>query len=156
MAIKEQEIIKKLEKLGFKTAGEKVKRLTEKKRKLAIAYEHYRYVRQEKIDAFNERLKKQTYKPASMRNETYESWQTLRFDSIDTYSDVPPEAVLAELETAITRNCFDSYEVAHIVTEVKLPDPILFGRIAGCPDRFFIAQWDEDVKIEDILSSKEG
>lgn len=49
--------------------------------------------------------------------------------------------------------CFDSFSVAHIA-EVK--DPILFGEIAECTDKFFIAQWDEDVKIEDILTEKEG
>jgi hypothetical protein len=32
-------------------------------------------------------------------------------------------------------------------------DPIIFGKIDGCTDRFFIAQWDDDVKIEDIVGA---
>ena len=32
----------------------------------------------------------------------------------------------------------------------------LFGVVTGCDDRFFIAQWDDDVKIEDILQGDEG
>lgn len=153
MAIKEQETIEKLAKLGFKVAGEKVKRLSEKKRKLAIAYEHYRFVRQEKIDEFNKKLAKETRHKGT---SGYDAWQELSFTPVEKYGEVPPAEVLEALEAAHDRNCFDSYEVAHIVTQVKLPDPILFGRINECTDRFFIAQWDDDVKIEDILSSKEG
>jgi len=37
-----------------------------------------------------------------------------------------------------------------------VPDPILLGRITGCENRYFIAQWDDDVKIEDILKENEG
>ena len=37
-----------------------------------------------------------------------------------------------------------------------LKDPILVGRIQGCSDAFVIAQWDTDLKVEDILSATEG
>ncbi len=151
-----QATIEKLEKLGFKTAGEKVKRLAEKKRKLAIAYEHYRFVRQEKIAAFNEKLKKKTMKTEKTRWGNKETYQELSFTPVESYAECPPDSVLADLETAIDRHCFDAFEVAHIVTTIKVPDPILFGRINGCTDRFFIAQWDEDVKIQDLLNKDEG
>lgn len=143
-------IVSKLEKLGFKRAAEDLKMFAERKRKLALAYEHYRYVRQEKIDAFNEKLKAETI----TGKEPYTAkWKTLDFVSIGGYGSVPPDEVLTKLETAQERKCFDTFEVAYI-RDVK--DPILFGRITGCRDRFFIGQWDTDVKIEDILLPNEG
>lgn len=139
-----------LEKLGFAKAAGTLKDLAERKRKLALAYEHYRFVRQEKIDAFNAKLKAKTMKGKAPFNAT---WQTLDFTPIANYEHTPPMDVLQALETAQERKCFDSYEVAYI-RNVK--DPILFGRIDRCPDRFYIAQWDDDVKIEDILQAHEG
>lgn len=62
-------------------------------------------------------------------------------------------SVLDSLEVAMGRKCFDSFMVAHII---DVEDPILFGYINGCSDHFFIDQWDEDVKIQDILKDNEG
>lgn len=129
----------RLKRLGLDSASDKLVKAKELQRKLAIAYEHYRFVRQEKIDAFNVKLSK--------------DGKMLGFTSLKDYGQVPPDAVLEALEHAQSRECFDSFEVAHIV---KVPDPILFGRINNCPDRFFISQWDDDVKIEDILTEREG
>ena len=139
-------VASRLEKLGFGRASGEVRVLAQKKRKMAVAYEHYRFVRQEKIDAFNAKLKVQTGR--NMESMAYMEYQVLAFTPVGNYENVPPDEVLAQMETAVERKCFDSFEVAHI-RQVK--DPILFGCIAGCPDRFFIGQWDTDVKIEDIL-----
>lgn len=139
-----------LERLGFKTAATRVKDLKDRKRKLALAYELYRFVRPEKIEEFNRRLRAKTSKPGRWGMNEY---QTLAFTPIGTYQEVPPAHVLASLETAQGHKCFDSFEIAHIV-DVK--DPILFGRINNCDDRFYIDQWDNDVRIEDILASNEG
>lgn len=140
----ETEVINRLDRLGFKAAGTKVKELATRQRKMAIAYEHYRFVRPEKIDAFNDKL---------LKKGSNAGYQRLSFTSVELYQEVPPPHVLGEMEIAMDRKCFDSFEVAHIV---NVKDPILFGRIEGCPDRFFIDQWDDDVKIEDILKPNEG
>ena len=129
----------KLEKLGFKKLKDGLAKARGMQKKLALAYEHFRYVKQDKIDAFNEKLRPHN--------------KYLAFTGIEEYDKVPPTDVLDALEKAQEIGCFDSYEVAHIA-EVK--DPILFGRITDCPDRFFIAQWDDDVRIEDILKENEG
>lgn len=136
--------------LGFKGLSDKLRIAKERKRKLALAYEHYRFVRQEHIDKFNADLKKKTKKGSGPYDST---WQTLGFTAIEQYDKCPPESVLASLEEAQNRKIFDSYEVAHIV---NVKDPILFGRINGCPDRFFIDQWDTDVTIKDLLKDNEG
>lgn len=136
----------RLQELGFTRASDNLKKLSDKKRKLAIAYEHYRFVRQEKIDIFNQKLKAE-------RKNPLDYYKLLSFTNISDYQEVPPDHVLDNLVKAKEMNCFDSFEIAHIV-EVK--DPILFGRINECSDRFFIDQWDDDVKIEDILMPNEG
>lgn len=138
----------RLARLGFKSASSRVQELAKRKHKMMIAGEFYRIVRQEKIDAFNKKLMAKT-----MKNYAYDQ---LSFTPIEAYADVPPPDVLEALELAQTRECFDTFEIGHIVKQVKVPDPLLFGRINGCPDRFFIAQWDDDVKIEDILAKNEG
>lgn len=144
--IKTEEKIDRLEKLGFKTASDKIKRLAEKKRKLAIAYEHFRFVRKENIAAFQNKLYDSTRKDK-------EGYKMLSFTPVESYEEMPPAEVLTALEEANEKHCFDSYEVAHIV---RVKDPILFGRVNGCSDRFFVAQWDDDVAIEDILAENEG
>lgn len=77
----------------------------------------------------------------------------LSFTLVEHYPEVPPAHVLDKMEEAIGRSCFDVFEVAHIV---NVKDPILFGRVQGCPDLFFIDQWDDDIRIEDILATNEG
>lgn len=141
----------RLEKLGFKTAGTQLAQLLESKRKLALAYEHYRCVTPENIQKFNAELMEKTGK--DMDNPMKMSYQTLAFTSISDYEKVPPEEVLVALETAQDRKCFDSYEIAYIK---NVKDPLLFGRIKETPNRFFIAQWDLDVTIDDLLEANEG
>lgn len=141
----------RLEKLGFKTAGTQLAQLLESKRKLMLAYEHYRCVTQENIDKFNAELLAKTGK--KMNNPMEMSYQKLAFTSIGDYEKVPPEDVLAALETAQERKCFDSYEVGYI-KDVK--DPLLFGRVKETPNRFFIAGWDDDITIDQLLEENEG
>jgi hypothetical protein len=146
------ERVQRLMNVGLTRAANVILQKLDLKRKLAIAYEHYRFVRLKKIVEFNEKLRKKTHQFHILSiTETYD---TLKFESIDKFGRVPPDHVLASLETAIERKCFDSFEVAHIETVKK--DPILFGRVNGCTDYFFIDQWDNDVKIEDILKENEG
>jgi hypothetical protein len=140
-----------LERLGFKTAAAELARMKEHKRKLALAYEHYRFVRQEKVAEFNKKLLKKTGQ--HMDDVRIMEYQTLQFERIEHYPNVPPQSVLSSLETAQNRKCFDYFEIASI-RNVK--DPILFGGIHGCSDRFYIDQWDTDVSIDDLLKANEG
>lgn len=136
--------------LGFTAASDKAVQLQNLKRKCAIAYEHFRYVTPKNVEDFNKKLRDNTYDPSDY------SYQHLSFTPVEKYPQSPPAPVLEAMRAAVNRQCFDSFEVAHIVTKKEIPDPILFGRIKGCDDRFFISQWDDDVKIEDIISEREG
>ena len=147
----------RLEKLGLKKVSSKVKELQKLRRKMTIAYEHFRYVKPEKIDAFNEKLKKQTLGETGKKGiDLYHNYDKLVFVDIGEYSEVPPVDVLDKIEEAQQLGCFDTFEIAKIESVKEYKDPIVFGRIKDCPDRFFIAQWDDDVKIEQILNENEG
>lgn len=144
--VKVEESLSQLEKLGFHAAANKVRGAAEYKRKLAIAYEHYRVVSDQKINEFNQKL----YSTSSTSRGDY---KVLSLTPIEAYGEVPPKSVLDSLEVAIGRQCFDSFQVAHIV---QVKDPLLFGLVKGCSDHFFIDQWDDDIKISDLLKDNEG
>ena len=144
--------LERLEKLGLKTASNKIKELKELRRKMSIAYEHFRFVTPEKINAFNEKLRKQTEK----KDQYYITYDKLNFISLSNYEEVPPIDVLDKIEQAQEIGCFDTFEIAKIESVKETKDPIVFGIVNNCPDKFFIAQWDNDIKIEDILNENEG
>lgn len=98
-----------------------------------IAYEHFRYLRQEKIDKFNDKLR---------REGSSVSYKRLKFVPISSYQQVPPEHVLASLEAAKKFECFVDFQVAFI-EEVK--DPILLvvgqfeiGRYSGSGSKIML------------------
>lgn len=139
-----------LEELGFTSASTGLKQKRELARKLRLAFEHFRVVTPGSIDRFNEELRKRT------QTSVPYTYQRLKFTPIAQYGDIPPAPALEALRAAKKIGCFDSYEVATIESVTVVPDPVLFGCITGCPNKYFIAQWDDDVKIEDILRSDEG
>jgi len=129
------DISERLEKLGLKKLAKGFSKKKEIIDKMKIAYKTYPIVSAEKFDSYNKKLNKKR--------------QTLKSYRIEDYDDsIPSEEVLKKLDEAEVLKCFDYFEITR-VEEQK--DPILFGRINGCPDKFFIAQWGDDVKVEDIL-----
>lgn len=140
-----------LAKLGFTKMATELKTLEIRKHKLMIAHEHYRFVTQDKIDAFNRKLAKESGK--NMNDPFNMEYKTLAFSTVGNYDKIPPADVLAEMQVAQDRKCFDDFEVAYI-KQVK--DPLLFGRIHGCPKRFYIAAWDDDIKLSDLIMPNEG
>lgn len=139
--------------LGFEKAGNKLKGKEDLKRKLMIAFEFHRVVTPGIIDRFQKQLRKKTEKKDKHGNVSYD---TLAFCKIGEYGEIPPADVLDKVKEAKARNCFDYFEVAKVETVEVRPDPIIFGRIKDVDDRFFVAQWDNDVRIEEILSENEG
>lgn len=145
--------VEQLEKAGMKQMAAILKRMKAQKAKMMIAYENYRYVRPEKFTQFNERLRKETEQKNQFGGYSYDR---LRFTPLDQYGKIPPVGVLAALEKANELSCFDRFVVADIESVVERPDPIVFGIVEDCSDYFFVGQWDDDVKIEDILGQNEG
>lgn len=148
---------------GFSQAARRVTL----QQKLAQAYEHYRYITKDQIEAYQDKLRKSTVRPAvgderydyrSGRNVSHVCDQ-LRFQSVEKYAGTPPQDVLEAVKVAKERGIFDGFEVADIqpvATKFKMPDPIVFGVVNGCTDRFVIAEWGDDVKVSDIIEKHEG
>ena len=132
--------------LGFTKMAAEVQKLKNRKRKMAIACEHFRAVKPEHVIIFEQLLRERTRKKDG-------SYKTLEFCCVDQYEKIPPVEVLNKLKDARGLNCFDWYEIAYI-KEVK--DPILFGRINESSLRFAIADWGDDVNIRDLLKENEG
>lgn len=65
---------------------------------------------------------------------------------IEDYKGIPPEFVLEKIEQY--KQNFDYMTIAE-VNAIK--DPLLLGRVNDCTDRFFLKQWGEDVKLDDII-----
>ena len=141
---------KLLKELGFEAASAKVEEKSKLMKKMHTAYNNYEFVTPESIDKFNERLKKETLREGK---QAYH-YKALTFTPIKEYTEVPPQEALERLKEAKERKCFDSFEVAKISDVKEVKDPILFGRIKGCGDRFFIAQWDDDVTLEMIKNTQ--
>lgn len=114
---------------------------------MKMAYEKYLFITSGIINKFNEKLRKNTL----IENKKAMTYKRLIFIPLAQYGQLPPENVLTALEAAIEDKCFDKFEVAKIDWIKEVKDPILFGVIDNCPDKFFISQWDDDISIEDLL-----
>lgn len=124
----------RLARLGMKEA---TSRLTKKKaatQKMHLAYQHFKYVRQEALDSYQAK-------------ELTPHRKRFAYAALAEYPGVPPVEVLDAIESAQKVGCFDEITVMS-VEDVK--DPIVWGKVNGCSDLFFIAQWDKDITLEQI------
>jgi hypothetical protein len=137
---------------GFEQAAQRAEHQIDVARRAAIAYEHFRYVTAQQIADFSQRLIASTKKTTSW-DTTYDQ---LRFRPIAKYPNMPPQDVLQAVRAAQNMKVFDTFEVADIQSVRVLKDPIIFGCISNITDKFYIAQWGDDVKISDLLGEHEG
>ena len=141
----EKEITKEwLSKLGLKAATQEI----ESTEKIMFAYSNYEFITPEDVSKFNERLKKETM----IETPDSYSYKKLVFIALEKYEKIPPADILEKLEVAQEKKCFDRFEIAKVDWIEEVKDPILFGRIDNCDDYFFVGQWDDDVKFEDVKS----
>lgn len=177
-AIDEQAVLAR--ESGFIAAADRLEEKARVARTLAIAYEHYRYVTQEQIDAFQGRLKRATTRKPTIE-EIYASrsprssfvglsdeqlvryatpvYDHLVLDNLEAYEGLPPVDVMLKVKEARSRGIFNGFQVAHVqpvATRIVLPDPIVFGCVQGCTDRFFVAEWGTDVRLADLVGPNGG
>jgi hypothetical protein len=142
---------------GFTQAADLALANRDRVRRMALAYEHYRYVTQQQIDQFNSRLYALTSGVNGGVTSIFgESYDVLTLVDAAAYHGIPPADVLVKVQEAKQRGIFDTFVVAEVITRRIVQDPIIFGRVAGCDDLFFVAQWGEDVKLTDLISANEG
>ena len=73
----------------------------------------------------------------------------VHIDKLGEYKKgTPPDFVLGKLEEAQDRQVFDEFEVLWVE---KVKDPLLLGTIAGCQDKFLIAEWGEDISFNQLV-----
>lgn len=185
-----------LKELGLDRAASHVEKPLILKRKLALAYEHYRFVEPHIMENFKKALKAKTLvikevcpicqgekkvqlgklatgfasfslagrNPYEVVSCSYcrqtgaktQTFDTVKMTALRSYAKVPPMDCLLDLQKAKNLGCFDGFEVAEVESVIEKPDPIIFGSINGCNDRFFVTQWDNDISIEQILKEHEG
>lgn len=149
--------------IGMKKAVSKIDSKIKMCEKLSTAYNNFEFIDEDGISSFQERLKKDT--TVIVRNgkvvkkvdpSRYQElkYDTLVFNKLSDYEKTPPMDCLIDIKKAQGLGCFDYYEVAEVISVVEVVDPVVFGRIKGCSDRFFITQWDDDVKWEDLKKFK--
>jgi chemotaxis protein histidine kinase CheA len=73
------------------------------------------------------------------------AWVEIR---IEKYKSIPPQAALNALKVAKEKKIFDYFTIGSVE---GIKDPLLLGRINGLTDRGFIAQWDADVCLDDLV-----
>jgi len=129
-------------------------------RKMAVAGEHHRVITPDNLAQFGRKLKRRTLRLWRSGMYAKSSWKKLAFDDIGHYQGIPPQHAREALAKAKELKVFSRFEVGTLKEEVtsqyRDPDPILVGVIDGCDNKYFIAQWDNDVAIEDILKRGEG
>lgn len=64
------------------------------------------------------------------------------------YEGVPPRHVLDAIREHKSRNVFDTMVVGSVQF---VPDPIVWGMVNGDTNRYFIAQWDKDICLDDVI-----
>lgn len=127
-----------LKKLGMDAIAEDLLKKKRGREKLLKAVELYQYATGEDIDDYNKEL--------------HGYGKELVIVEIKDYKKLPPDDVLEALKVAQEQDLFDTFNIAYIR---RVKDPILFGKIKAFKNLyFFIAQWGDDVKFEDILGTE--
>jgi len=67
---------------------------------------------------------------------------------VKDYQAIPPEHALKALKAAREKEIFDDFTIASVT---KMKDPLLLGRLNGTEDRFFLAQWGDDISLDDVI-----
>lgn len=141
-----EDIQKRLLKMGFKRAVSQIDKIE----RMKAAYEKFTFVTPQHVRTFNEKLRKETIQ----EDKRARRFKQLVFIDIEKYNAIPPEETLLKIENAQELGIFDRFEIAKIDWKEEIIDPIIFGRINECEDYFFIAQWDDDVKVEELIFGK--
>ncbi len=136
--MKAKEKAKLLKELGMNAVAETLMKKKRGREKLLAAVEKYKYATGEDLDDFNADLKGHG--------------KRLTVVEIKDYKKLPPDHVLESLKQAQADDMFDTFHIAYIE---RVKDPILFGKIKAFKNLFFfIDQWGDDVKFEEILGTE--
>lgn len=94
---------------------------------------------------FDSNLRKYTFDYLETKGIGKYEWDE---EKVSEYKGIPPLDVLKTMDHHFKRQCFDEFTVA---TVKSIPDPLLIGRINGSKIRYFIAQWGNDILLDDLI-----
>jgi len=69
-------------------------------------------------------------------------------EKVEDYGALPPESVLKTYAEHKERRLFDYFTIASVE---GIHDPLLLGRLNDDETRYYIAQWGDDVKLDDVI-----
>lgn len=67
---------------------------------------------------------------------------------IHEYPGLPPQHVIDKLRDEVPKQLFHSFVIA---TVESIHDPLLLGVLNGREERYFLAQWGDDVSLDDVI-----
>lgn len=133
--------VSKLEKLGLVKAAEKLR--TEHSllwNDMVIASYGYKKLPKGKVDEYAKKLGWDGSASSNVK---------LEITPLAQYEGTPPAEALTRLEEAQGRKLFDSFAIMWVK---RVPDPILVGQIKESKDYYFIAEWGDDVSVDQIMN----
>lgn len=161
----------RLKRLGFVRAAAPVIEKAEMAKRLEkVTAENFIVIRPAKIQSFLDRLATEYNKkhgkskdvcktdfqglpPLKARTVHASGYQGIGIfaweeTAIEDYAGIPPDNVLSRFEEVAAKKVFDYFTIG---TVQAVKDPLLMGRVKGVEDRFFIAQWGDDVSLDDVI-----
>jgi len=139
--------VERLKALGFKNLHSKVSAIAERAMKEnMIALAGYKKIAWAKFSEANNALRQKTnyaYELALTPIETYIGQNSGANGEIS----MPTPEALDKLEAAKKEGLFDSYSIIHVV---RAPDPSIVGQIKGSQDMYFLAEWGDDISLDDL------
>ena len=139
----------KLKSLGFKKLSSKMEEVARRATKInMIALSGYLKIPAEKIKAAKEMIEGRSNMTRQLRllETTIEKYVGQNHD--ENNFTLPPGDVLEKLAVAKKSELFDEFTILHVKA---IPDPILLGKIKGEKDRFFIAEWGNDITLTELM-----
>lgn len=68
------------------------------------------------------------------------------------YQEIPPAQIVEKVSETNKTGLFDYLTVAKFSYKTEIvKDPLLLGRITNSDIRFFIAQWEDDIHLDDLI-----
>lgn len=145
-----------LKSLGFKNLSEEASKIADRSMKLnMIGFAGFKKIPYSLFQGAKDRISKNSEGSLELRLTAIEKYLGQHVTVmgsggrvIESEISFPPAEALTKLSEAKKQELFDTYAVIHVA---KVHDPILVGQVNGVEDLFFIAEWGDDITLEEIM-----
>lgn len=138
-----------LKELGFVNLHKAVEHVAERAmRENLISLAGYTKITEAAFEKAKDRISQASKGSLRLALTRVESYLGQHNDGDSTEVTMPPTAVLQEMSKAKKAGLFDSFSIIHVC---KVQDPILVGQINGSNDLYFIAEWGDDISLQELV-----